>query len=162
MSNAKTPSRNLNIPETVIAKKESEAKPESSQTSGAKAKAVVKPVKAVAAKVKVTKSVPEVEKTALSKASVSANTRSTKEGKETKEKKTASKKPKLVRDSFTFPLDDYKKIAELKQRALKAGLEIKKSELLRAALVVLSALSDAEFIKVLGSLDKLKPGRPAK
>ncbi|MBV5337816.1 MAG: hypothetical protein J0653_07815 [Deltaproteobacteria bacterium] len=79
-----------------------------------------------------------------------------------KEKKAATKRPKLVRDSFTFPATDYALIGALKQRALRAGREIKKSELLRAGLAVLSALSDAQMLKTLDGLDKLKTGRPAK
>ena len=79
-----------------------------------------------------------------------------------KEKKPEPKKPKLVRDSFTFPESDYAQIAALKQRALSAGVEIKKSEVLRAALVALSKLSDAELLGALESIDKLKTGRPAK
>ena len=76
--------------------------------------------------------------------------------------KVASKKPKLVRDSFTFPATDYALIGELKQRALKAGHEIKKSEILRAGLLALSALSESTLIETLGLIDKLKPGRPSK
>jgi len=82
--------------------------------------------------------------------------------KKSKETKHAGKKPKLVRDSFTFPAADYALIGILKQRALKAGHEIKKSELLRAALFALSALSDPALIRALGGIVKLKPGRPAK
>jgi hypothetical protein len=82
--------------------------------------------------------------------------------KASKEKKPEPKKPKLVRDSFTFPESDYAQIAALKQRALNAGVEIKKSEVLRAALVALSKLSDAELLSALEAIDKLKTGRPAK
>ena len=78
------------------------------------------------------------------------------------ERKATTKRPKLVRDSFTFPATDYALIGTLKQRALTAGREIKKSELLRAGLGVLSALTDTELLKVLDGLDKLKTGRPAK
>jgi len=46
--------------------------------------------------------------------------------KESKAKKIVPKKPKLVRDSFTFPENDYALLAELKQRALKAGLRSKR------------------------------------
>lgn len=77
-------------------------------------------------------------------------------------KKHTGKKPKLVRDSFTFPAADYARIAALKQRALKAGHEAKKSELLRAGLAVLSMLSDVELLQALNGIDKLKPGRPAR
>lgn len=85
-----------------------------------------------------------------------------KDEKKSKEPKHAGKKPKLVRDSFTFPAADYAVIGVLKQRALTAGHEIKKSELLRAGLLALSALSDAALIRALGAINKLKPGRPSK
>lgn len=84
------------------------------------------------------------------------------EGKKSKEAKQPGKKSRLVRDSFTFPAADYALIALLKQRALKSGHEVKKSELLRVGLRVLFALSDATLVKALGSIDKLKPGRPSK
>lgn len=97
-------------------------------------------------------SAPVVEKTTKTKPAA----------KEVKEKKVAQKKPKLVRDSFTFPEDDYAQIATLKQRALNGGREVKKTEVLRAALALLSGLSDADLLKALDGIDKLKTGRPAK
>jgi choline kinase len=77
-------------------------------------------------------------------------------------KKLTSKKPKLVRDSFTIPEGEYQQIAALKQRALEAGHEIKKSELLRAGLAALSAQTTPQFLEALTRLEKLKTGRPAK
>lgn len=73
-----------------------------------------------------------------------------------------SKKPKLVRDSFTFPQIDYDRIAHLKKRALGSGLEVKKSELLRAGLRLLCGLTDRELAAQLKTVEKIKPGRPAK
>ena len=43
-------------------------------------------------------------------------------------------KEKVVRDSFTMPQSEYRKIAEIKESCLKAGLHVKKSEVLRAGL----------------------------
>lgn len=82
--------------------------------------------------------------------------------KATKDKKQAPKKPKLVRDSFTIPEADYELFEALKQRALAAGAEVKKSELLRAALAALAKLDDAEFIKTIGLVERIKTGRPKK
>ncbi len=79
-----------------------------------------------------------------------------------KEKKAFAKKPKLVRDSFTFPEDDYALLGALKQRLLTAGREVKKSELLRAGLAVLSAMPTESLLQALDGIDKLKPGRPGK
>lgn len=77
------------------------------------------------------------------------------EAKAKKEKKT-----KVIRDSFTLPQDDYAKIAELKQACLKAGLHVKKSELIRAGLRLLSKLDSAQLHAELDGLEKIKTGRP--
>jgi hypothetical protein len=77
-------------------------------------------------------------------------------------KTVKAKKPKLVRDSFTFPESDYALIASLKLRALAAGNEFKKSEILRAGLAALQAMSDADLTKALGSVERIKTGRPSK
>src|SRR3989344_5777764 len=47
---------------------------------------------------------------------------------------TKAKKPKLVRDSFTIPKDEYAVIETLKQRSAALAQPVKKSELLRAGL----------------------------
>jgi len=78
------------------------------------------------------------------------------------EKASKVKKPKLVRDSFTIPESDYTLFATLKQRALAAGVEVKKSEILRVALVALAKLDDAELVKAIGLLERIKTGRPKK
>ncbi|MBI4742171.1 MAG: hypothetical protein HY777_11620 [Betaproteobacteria bacterium] len=90
-----------------------------------------------------------------------AEASATKQGDPAKEKKSAAKKPKLVRDSFTFPEADYAVFGTLKQRVLKAGREVKKSELLRAGLAVLSEMPLEDLLQALDGVDKLKPGRPA-
>ena len=82
-----------------------------------------------------------------------------------KEKKSAAKtevKGKVVRDSFTMPQDDYAKIANLKQSCIKAGLHVKKSELLRAGLRALDTLTVAQLKQAIGKLDTIKTGRPKK
>lgn len=73
-----------------------------------------------------------------------------------------ARKPKLIRDSFTFPEKDYALIAVLKQQALLAGRDIKKSELLRAGLAALIAMSNSKLIKTLDGVERIKTGRPAK
>jgi hypothetical protein len=69
---------------------------------------------------------------------------------------------KIVRDSFTMPQTDYDLIAALKQKALKAGLHVKKSELLRASLQTFSKLSPAQLKLAITRLEKIKTGRPKK
>ncbi|HSD39403.1 MAG TPA: hypothetical protein VLC92_17985 [Rhodocyclaceae bacterium] len=71
-------------------------------------------------------------------------------------------KPKLVRDSFTFPQSDYELIAVLKQRALSAEREIKKSEVLRAGLAALAAMADTSLLKALDGVVRIKTGRPSR
>ena len=72
------------------------------------------------------------------------------------------KKPKLVRDSFTFPKDEYQAIAGLKQKALSLQHSAKKSEILRAGLMLLNGLNDKAFLAALAKVPALKTGRPAK
>jgi hypothetical protein len=70
------------------------------------------------------------------------------------------KKPKLVRDSFTIPKDEYVVIEALKTRAGKLGQAIKKSELLRAGIKALAAMSDIQFKAALSNVPTIKTGRP--
>lgn len=79
-----------------------------------------------------------------------------------KAKKHAPAKPKLVRDSFTLPADDYALFATLKKRALAGKTEVKKSELVRAGLAMLARADDAAFMKAIGLVDRIKTGRPKK
>jgi hypothetical protein len=70
------------------------------------------------------------------------------------------KKPKLVRDSFTIPKAEYAAIESLKRRAATLGRAPKKSELLRAGLIVLSGLPDPAFSQALAAVPAIKTGRP--
>lgn len=72
------------------------------------------------------------------------------------------KKPKLMRDSFTIPKDEYAAIEELKLRAAQQSQLIKKSELLRAGLKLLSSLDDKQLLSALQAVPAIKTGRPAK
>jgi hypothetical protein len=69
-------------------------------------------------------------------------------------------KAKLVRDSFTMPRADFALIDTLKERALSFKRPAKKSELLRAGLYALRALSSTQLKAALDALTPLKPGRP--
>ena len=95
-----------------------------------------------------------VTKTAAKKAPVKTAT-------PVKAVKTAKvKKPKLVRDSFTIPKDEYVVIDSLKIRAGKLGQAVKKSELLRAGVKALAAMSDIQFKAALSNVPTIKTGRP--
>ena len=69
-------------------------------------------------------------------------------------------KPKLVRDSFTMPKDEYQVLDALKRRALGLEKHVRKSELLRAGIQALAAMNDRAFLKALGGVPTLKTGRP--
>lgn len=71
-----------------------------------------------------------------------------------------TRKPKLVRDSFTMPEEEYAVLAQVKKACLKAGFEIKKSELLRVGVALISQIDMATLRSVLASLPQLKTGRP--
>jgi hypothetical protein len=69
-------------------------------------------------------------------------------------------RPTLVRDSFTMPEQEYATLGAVKQACLKAGFEVKKSELLRIGVALLGQLDIAGLRAVLASLPQLKTGRP--
>jgi hypothetical protein len=77
-------------------------------------------------------------------------------------KATKAKKPKMVRDSFTIPKPEYDVLNVLKLRAAKLGNPVKKTELIRAGVKAIAALSDAAFKQALLAVPSLKTGRPAK
>lgn len=73
-----------------------------------------------------------------------------------------ARKPKLVRDSFTIPKTEYAVLGELKQRAAGLGRQPKKSEVLRAGIMALAAMTDAAFLASVDAVPAIKTGRPAK
>ena len=77
------------------------------------------------------------------------------------EKSVKAKKAKLVRDSFTIPKMEFSVLEELKQRAAKLARPVKKSELIRAGIKALAALSNAAFLTALNQVPTIKTGRPA-
>lgn len=72
------------------------------------------------------------------------------------------KKPKLVRDSFTMPEDEYALLAKIKKQCVAAGFEIKKSELLRIGVSLLAGMDPKKLQSAQKSLPELKAGRPKK
>ena len=76
-------------------------------------------------------------------------------------KPVKAKKPKLVRDSFTIPKAEYTVLDDLKLRSIALAQPIKKSELLRAGIKALAAMSDAAFQAALKAVPTIKTGRPA-
>jgi hypothetical protein len=135
-----------------VAKKPAATKPVVKKAA-AKKPAAKKPV---VKKVTTTATTKAVTKTAVKKAPI--KTAVTKTAKPVKAVKV--KKPKLVRDSFTIPKDEYVVIEGLKMRAGKLGQAVKKSELLRAGVKALAAMSDIQFKAALSNVPTIKTGRP--
>lgn len=76
--------------------------------------------------------------------------------------KEKAKKAKLVRDSFTMPEVEYAVLGKVKKASLKAGFNVKKSELLRIGVALVDQLSVAQLQAALAGLMPLKAGRPKK
>lgn len=70
------------------------------------------------------------------------------------------KKPKLVRDSFTMPEAEYAVLGDVKKACLAAGVEVKKSQLLRIGLELLKKTEMAQLKTMIAALPALKAGRP--
>ncbi len=77
-------------------------------------------------------------------------------------KKPKAEKVKMERDSFTMPKDEYAQIALLKARLTAMGKPAKKSELLRAGIKLLAAMSDNTLKTTLAKIPVIKTGRPNK
>nr|WP_246216516.1 hypothetical protein [Paraburkholderia agricolaris] len=142
-----------------------EAAPEVKKAAKAKrsASAEAAPVVKKTAKAKSPAAVeasPAVRKAAKPKRSATAEAApaSTPEARKAK----PPKKEKVVRDSFTMPKSDYDRIASLKQKCLEAGVSVKKSELLRAGLMMLESAAPQRLLAAVSSLETVKTGRPAK
>ncbi len=76
--------------------------------------------------------------------------------------KEKAKKAKLVRDSFTMPEAEYAVLSHVKKACLSAGIEAKKSQLLRVGLLLLSKTDVASLKTLIANLEPLKAGRPKK
>lgn len=76
-----------------------------------------------------------------------------------KAKPARKPQPKVVRDSFTLPENDYNLMLALQDKALDLRVRATKGEILRAGLHALENLSEDHFLKVLNTVEKLKPGR---
>lgn len=72
------------------------------------------------------------------------------------------KKAKLVRDSFTMPEAEYAVLGSVKKACLAGGIEVKKSQLLRIGLLLLSRTEIGTLKKLIADLAPLKAGRPKK
>ena len=76
--------------------------------------------------------------------------------------KLKAEKVKMERDSFTMPKSEYAQFGVLKERLLKLGQPAKKSELLRAGIMQLTAMTDAALKAAMTKVPTIKTGRPNK
>lgn len=124
------------------------------------------PAKTSVAKAPINKAV--IAKAAPSKATTSKpatkNTAPKKAEKEKIAKPVKEKTPKLKmeRDSFTMPKTEYAQFHVLKERLNKLGQPAKKSELLRAGIMQLTAMTDAALKATMSKVPAIKTGRPKK
>jgi hypothetical protein len=78
------------------------------------------------------------------------------------EVKEKTPKLKMERDSFTMPKSEYAQLSVLKERLAKLGSPAKKSELLRAGIMELAAMTDAALKSAMSKVPTIKTGRPKK
>ena len=128
----------------------------------AKKPLVKKPVapKASPTKVVATKPAPAAKKVAPVKSEKTAKV--PKPASASKQAKEKTPKLKMERDSFTMPKTEYAQLYVLKERLIKLGQPAKKSELLRAGIMQLTAMTDAALKTAMGKVPAIKTGRPKK
>lgn len=121
----------------------------------------VKPTASAAKKVQTTKAPIKAgsTKSLTPKLNVSASVSKPEKAKVIKEK---TPKLKMERDSFTMPKTEYAQFSILKERLAKLGQPAKKSELLRAGMMQLSAMTDAALKAAMAKVPTIKTGRPKK
>ncbi len=158
-----SPLRSKRVPKSVSAPTETAA---AAAAVAESAESTAAPAPAPAAPRKARKTAPAapapalVPEAAAKPAKASAKSADKSADKPAKAPKAPKPKPKLVRDSFTIPKNEYQVLDALKQRALGLEQPVRKSELLRAGIQALAALNDRAFLKALSAVPTLKTGRP--
>lgn len=125
----------------------------------------IEPAKAPATKTAAPKpaiSKPAVAKTVAAKPVVAKSVAVVSKAKVTKPTKEKIPKLKMERDSFTMPKVEYAQFYVLKERLAKLGQPAKKSELLRAGIMQLTAMTDAALKAAMSKVPTIKTGRPKK
>jgi hypothetical protein len=165
------------VEQTLVAKKAPAKKAAAKKAVAKKAAAKKAPAKKAVAKKAVAKKAP-AKKAAAKKPAVKKAPAKKAPAKNAAAKKPVAKKPKveaveaapaqkpkkvkLVRDSFTMPGHEYQVLQDIKKAALKAGVELKKSDLLRIGVSMLKNFSVTQLDKARATLTKLRAGRPKK
>jgi len=146
-------------------------KPLAASPVKSKSPALKKPAEAVQPPIPVASSapltVPAPKKAEVAAKAVKAEKKRAGKGAENESAKAAegkekTKKTKLVRDSFTMPEAEYAVLGDVKKACLKAGIAVKKSELLRVGVALIRQLDTASLREELDRLPVLKAGRPKK
>ena len=100
----------------------------------------------------------------FSKADKLLGGRKTTSTKTTTQKKTKKADPrpqeKVIRDAFTMPESDYGLIKTIQDKALKSGIVVNKSELIRAGLQTLNKMNTGLLQQAINRVEKVKTGRP--
>ena len=153
------------VDKTLPAKKTTPVKT-ATKTPAAKPAAAKAPTKPAAAKpiaaTKAPAKAAPVKATPAKAAPVKALASKTEKEKAVKSVKEKTPKLKMERDSFTMPKTEYAQFHVLKERLNKLGQPAKKSELLRAGIMQLTAMTDAALKAALSKVPAIKTGRPKK
>jgi hypothetical protein len=70
------------------------------------------------------------------------------------------KKLKLRSSRYKIPDNEYAQLTAIKNRVLALGMSVKRSELLRAGLMLLAALEDVPLKKAVAKVNFVSPARP--
>ena len=116
----------------------------------------------VSVKPAVTKTVAKPSPKPASKPKADHTKKDKKNDKKAKPEKAKVEKIRMERDSFTMPKDEYAQLTLLKARLTSMGQPAKKSELLRAGIKLLAAMSDNTLKATLAKIPVIKTGRPNK
>lgn len=154
--------KSTNTKAAVKAEKKAEPKPRSRAASQAASKADSTKAASKAATNAATPSLIVSEEGGAVQAVVPTASKVAKAGPAAKAPKEKVKKPKLVRDSFAMPEAEYEVLRDLKKSCMKAGIDIKKSELLRVGVAMLKKQTPEAIQAALSDLVTLKAGRPRK
>lgn len=128
-----------------------------------KAEAAKQPQSAPAAAAVMPPKADPVKPKAVSPAKTAKAGKAEKPGKTAKAAKVdKARKPKMKRDSFAIPEEEYALFAVMKKRLLDQKMAVRKSEILRAGLALLATQADVELVALIQKLTPIKTGRPAK
>ncbi len=110
----------------------------------------------------VTKKTGLVKKVTAKKAAKKSAKKASKKTPVKSTKPTKTVKTKLIRDSFAIPEKEYAALVAVKKTCLKAGLEIKKTELIRIGIALVNNLTTAKIKTAQAKLTQISAGRPKK